>query len=140
MASLAPVAERVQLGAAVRVQSFDAAANLVAASVACQRTEVAAFAYCDGAGEILGLRHARSMAVDLVELSVRRIAIDALVFDAAAMVMAHNHPSGDAWPSRADRETTRRIAMALGALGVRLHDHLVVARGIRWSFRAAGLL
>ncbi|MEG3181110.1 JAB domain-containing protein [Sphingomonas sp. LT1P40] len=121
--------------------SFDTVGDLVADSVTGQRAEVAAFAWCDRAGRVLGLRHARSGLADAVDVPVRRIAIDALAFDAVAVVMAHNHPSGDAWPSRADRATTRRIAEAMQALGVRLHDHVIVgSNGARWSFRAAGLL
>jgi DNA repair protein RadC len=119
---------------------FAAAGRLVADSVAGERVEVAAFAYCDGAGRVLGLRHARGSAADAVDLPVRRVAIDALSLDAAVVVMAHNHPRGEAWPSRADRDATRRLADALRALGVRLHEHLVVGSGEAWSFRAAGLL
>ena len=120
---------------------FEAIGRLVADSVAGAQVEIAAFAYCDRSGRMLGLRHARGGAVDAVELPVRRVAIDALTLDAAVVVMAHNHPRGEAWPSRADREATRRLAGALHALGVRLHEHLVVgAGGAAWSFRAAGLL
>lgn len=119
---------------------FDAIGRLVADSVAGERVEVAAFAYCDDAGRMLGLRHARGGAVDAVDLPVRCVAIDALSLEAAVVVMAHNHPRGEAWPSRADRDATRRLADALRALGVRLHEHLVVGAGGSWSFRAAGLL
>ncbi|KAI1692985.1 radC-like JAB domain-containing protein [Ditylenchus destructor] len=56
------------------------------------------------------IRHARGVAADAVELPVRRVAIDALSLDAAVVVMAHNHPRGEAWPSRADRDATRRLA------------------------------
>lgn len=118
---------------------FAAAGELVADSVAWERVEVAAFAYCDGAGRVLGIRHARGTA-NAVDLPVRRVAIDALSLDAAVVVMAHNHPRGEALPSRADRDATRRLADALHALGVRLHEHLVVGTGGAWSFRAAGLL
>ena len=119
---------------------FEAIGRLVADSVAGAQVEIAAFAYCDRSGRMLGLRHARG-AADAVELPVRRVAIDALTLDAAVVVMAHNHPRGEARPSRADREATRRLAGALHALGVRLHEHLVVgAGGASWSFRGAGLL
>lgn len=120
---------------------FEAIGRIVADSVAGEMIEVAAFAYCDRAGLVLGLRHVRGGTVDAVDLPVRRVAIDAPTLDAAVVVMAHNHPRGEAWPSRADREATRRLAGALNALGVRLHEHLVVgANGGAWSFRAAGLL
>lgn len=89
---------------------FEAVGRLVAGSLAGAQVEIAAFAYCDGAGRILGLRHAGGGAADAVELPVRRVAIDALTLDAAVVVMAHNHPRGEAWPSRADREATRRLA------------------------------
>lgn len=118
---------------------FAAAGQLVADSVAGEQVEVAAFAYCDRAGRVLGVRHARGGA-DAVDLPVRRVAIDALSLDAAVVVMAHNHPQGEPWPSRADRDATRRLSDALRALGVRLHEHLVVGAGEAWSFRAAGLL
>ncbi len=121
--------------------TFDSVGDLIADSIAGERVEVAALAYCDRAGRVLGMRHVRSGLTGALDLPIRRIAIDALAFDAAVLVMAHNHPSGQAWPSRADRATTRRIAELLHALGVRLHDHLIVGyRGAKWSFRAAGLL
>lgn len=120
---------------------FAAIGRIVADSVAGEQVEVAAFAYCDPGGRMLGIRHARSEAADAVDLPVRRIAIDALVLEASIVIMAHNHPRGEAWPSRADREATLRLAGALHALGVRLHEHLVIgANGGAWSFRAAGLL
>lgn len=119
---------------------FAAAGQLVADSVAGEMVEVAAFAYCDHAGRVLGVRHARGGTVDAIDLPVRRVAIDALSLDAAVVVMAHNHPSGEAWPSRADRDATRRLSDALRALGVHLHEHLVVGASGAWSFRAAGLL
>lgn len=120
---------------------FAAIGRIVADSVAGERVEVAAFAYCDGAGRVLGLRHARGSEADAIGLSVRRVAIDALSLEAAVVVMAHNHPRGEAWPSRADRDATRRLAEALRALDVRLHEHLVVGQGGgAWSFRDAGLL
>ncbi|UZK65588.1 JAB domain-containing protein [Sphingomonas sp. M1-B02] len=89
---------------------------------------------------MLGIRHARSCSVDRLVLPIREVAADALAFDARAVVMAHNHPSGDPTPSAADREATRLLARALEAIEVRLVDHLVIAaRGIT-SFRSLGLL
>ncbi|WP_275427902.1 JAB domain-containing protein, partial [Stenotrophomonas maltophilia] len=84
--------------------------------------------------------HVRSAHRDRLDLPLREVAADAIAFHAFAVVMAHNHPSGDPTPSRADRETTERLARALDTLGVRLLDHLVIAaRGVT-SFRSLGLL
>jgi DNA repair protein RadC len=56
----------------------------------------------------------------------REVFRDALLFGASAIVVAHNHPSGDATPSSDDRQITRRLAQAGATLGVELLDHLVL--------------
>lgn len=102
--------------------------------------EMAAFAYLDPEWRLLGLRHTPPGLRDAILLPMRDVAADAIAFGAAAVVMAHNHPSGSTRPSTADRSATRRIAMALAALDVRLVEHLIVS-GDEWtSFRALGLL
>ncbi|MBO9622149.1 MAG: DNA repair protein [Sphingomonas sp.] len=116
------------------------AAGLLFAPLARARTEVVAFAYLAADHGLLGLRHTRSPRPDGVALTIRDVAAQALALDAAAVVMAHNHPSGDPTPSTADRDATRRIAHALATLEVRLLDHLVVAARGTASFRRLGLL
>jgi DNA repair protein RadC len=73
-------------------------------------------------------------------LLVRTIIADALRHDAAGMILAHNHPSGDPEPSRADLAATRQLGQAAAAVGVRLYDHLIFAGGECRSLRALGLL
>jgi DNA repair protein RadC len=64
----------------------------------------------------------------------------ALELSATALILVHNHPSGDPSPSEEDIVMTREIKRAASALSVVLHDHVVVGNG-RWvSFRKAGLL
>ncbi|MCV6613894.1 MAG: hypothetical protein OIF35_02875, partial [Cellvibrionaceae bacterium] len=60
--------------------------------------------------------------------------------NAAALIVAHNHPSGVAEPSRADRLITERISAALELVGVRLLDHMVVGDGEVCSLAERGLL
>ena len=64
----------------------------------------------------------------------------ALELSASALIMVHNHPSGDATPSRADIEMTREVREAAAKLGVALHDHVIVARSGHTSFKSLGLL
>lgn len=119
----------------------DALASRLAAEIADERREVAAFAFCDSRGTVLGTRRILSPCSISVDLPLRRIVADAVLLDAVRVVMAHNHPLGEAWPSRADRDVTARLARALAAVDARLVDHVVVGRnGATWSFRAAGLL
>ena len=122
-----------------RIADRGAASDLFA-PLADEQVEVVAIVYLDRDQRVLGMRHARSSSNSVLDLPIRAIAADALAFDAAGVVMAHNHPSGDPTPSVADRDATRRLARALQVLDVRLLDHLVVARGGIASFRALGLL
>jgi DNA repair protein RadC len=75
-----------------------------------------------------------------VEVPFRKITQDALVSDAHIVVLAHNHPSGDAQPSRADIDTTRVIARLFAPLDISVADHLIITRNQVFSFREAGLL
>ncbi len=64
----------------------------------------------------------------------------ALELGASALILVHNHPSGDPTPSLADIAMTREVAAAAKALKIELHDHLVIGRGRHASFKALGLL
>lgn len=66
-------------------------------------------------------------SVNSAEVSVRKVVEAALAVNATTVVLAHNHPSGIALPSMEDIVTTRRMAMALDAVGITLDDHVVVA-------------
>jgi DNA repair protein RadC len=63
-----------------------------------------------------------------------------LELNAASLLLVHNHPSGDPTPSAADIEMTTQIANAGAALGITLHDHLIIGKSQQLSFRAEGLL
>lgn len=78
--------------------------------------------------------------IDHTPVYPREILKRALVLGASAIILAHNHPSGDPTPSRADIDMTREIAKAAATLKIVLHDHIVVARGGVLSFKAQGLL
>ncbi len=91
------------------------------------RGQMRAFAETRGAASSVGdvIRPIRSVIADH---SVTRI------------IVAHNHPDGDASPSVADRLVTRRLAALATLAGVTLEDHLIMARGSVSSFAALGLL
>jgi len=60
--------------------------------------------------------------------------------NASALILAHNHPSGDPTPSAADIDMTRQLQTAAEALGLALHDHIVIGKSVEVSFRSAGYL
>jgi len=70
----------------------------------------------------------------------REVVKRALELDASAIIMVHNHPSGDPTPSRADIDITRQIQTAASAVSVTLHDHIVIGRSGHNSFKSLGLL
>ncbi len=78
--------------------------------------------------------------VDHAPVYPREVAKRCLELSATAVILVHNHPSGDPAPSRADIDITKDIAKALGAIGVVVHDHLVIGRAGHASFKSLGLL
>lgn len=78
--------------------------------------------------------------MDHVPVYPREIVKRALELQASALILVHNHPSGDPTPSPEDRSMTRKIAEAADALGIRLHDHLVIGTSGEVSFQAEGWL
>ncbi|SDE66487.1 RadC family protein [Limimaricola pyoseonensis] len=78
--------------------------------------------------------------VDHVPVYPREVVKRALELNASALILVHNHPSGDPTPSEADIRMTGQIELAARALGLTLHDHLVIGKSRETSFRAEGLL
>lgn len=78
--------------------------------------------------------------VDHAPVYPREIVKRALELSASAMILVHNHPSGDSTPSKADIAMTREIITAAKALGLAVHDHLVIGRAGHSSFKSLGLL
>ena len=78
--------------------------------------------------------------VDHVPVYPREVAKRALELNASALILVHNHPSGDPTPSAADIAMTERVDAALDALGVTLHDHVIIGQATDASFRSLGLL
>lgn len=78
--------------------------------------------------------------VDHVPVYPREVAKRALELNASALILVHNHPSGDPTPSEADIAMTGQIELACQAIGVALHDHVVIGKGAEASFRSLGLL
>lgn len=78
--------------------------------------------------------------VDHTPVYPREVVKRALELGATALIMVHNHPSGDAEPSKADIEMTKEVRDAAAKLGIVLHDHIVISRQGHSSFKALGLL
>ncbi|MCJ9430158.1 RadC family protein [Kordiimonas marina] len=78
--------------------------------------------------------------IDQAPVYPREVVKRALELNASALILVHNHPSGDPTPSQADITMTRTLADACGRLGIKVHDHIVVGTSGQVSFREQGLL
>lgn len=78
--------------------------------------------------------------VDHVPVYPREIIRRALELNASALILVHNHPSGDPTPSDSDITMTARIMQAADSMGITLHDHLIIGKSRELSFRSEGML
>ncbi|NJO54751.1 MAG: DNA repair protein RadC [Bacteroidales bacterium] len=78
--------------------------------------------------------------VDHTPVYPREVVKRALELSASALILVHNHPSGDPTPSTADIQMTSRIVEAAAPLGITLHDHLIIGKNGHASFRGLGLM
>ena len=90
--------------------------------------------------KLLGVRKISAGMSTATDISTRQVASAALSLNAAAVVLAHNHPSGVAKPSDEDVSTTRYLSQFLRGMGVVLYDHVIFADGDMVSFRESGYM
>ena len=96
--------------------------------------------FLDRKNQIIREERQQRGTVDHTPVYPREVVKRALELGASALIMVHNHPSGDPTPSRADIEMTRKIADIGNQLGITLHDHVVIGVRGHYSFRSHGLL
>jgi DNA repair protein RadC len=133
------VAEAVT-SAFVIVSTTDDAANLLRPFFASLCEERVAVVHLGKESRFLALTIEDSGSHEQAELPVAAIIGMALRIGASGIVVAHNHPSGDARPSAADQAATKALAAAAAGVEIRLHDHIIFGAAGHESFRSLGLL
>jgi len=96
--------------------------------------------YLDNRHRVLRFDEMFRGTIDGTSVYPREVVKEALAINAAAVILAHNHPSGVAEPSQADERITRRLKSALELVDIRLLDHLIVGDGVATSMASRGLL
>ncbi len=123
------------------LSSWPALISYLRASLQYEIKEQARILFLDKKNALIKDEVAGRGTVDHAPMYVREVIHRALDVGASAIVLAHNHPSGDVKPSLADRSLTKDIAEACRVIGITLHDHIIIgARGDFTSFRQQGLL
>ena len=122
------------------LSSWSALLDYCMAAMARNQTEEFRVLFLDRKNVLVADEVQSKGTVDHVPVYPREIIKRALELHASAIILVHNHPSGDPTPSRADIEMTREVAAAAKALKIAVHDHLVIGRGGHASFKSLGLL
>lgn len=122
------------------ISSWTALLAYVRGALAHEPREQFRVLYLDKRNILMREEHRADGTVDHAPVYVREVVRRALELSASAMILVHNHPSGDPTPSRADIEMTRRVIEAARVFDIQVHDHVVVGREGEQSFRALGLI
>lgn len=121
-----------------RIQGIDQLATMYASEMALMQQEHFKAVLLDRKWQILKDVTISVGTVDRTIVHPREVFAEAVTNRACAVVVMHNHPSGDAAPSKEDRETTRRLMEAGRILGIMLADHIVFGKGHYYSFFLQG--
>jgi DNA repair protein RadC len=112
--------------------------EFVQSQLADAEREIFMVIFLDNKNRILKHCHLFSGTLSHVEVHPREIVREAIKVNAAGVILAHNHPSGCAEPSRADKEITARIIKCCQFMDIRVLDHLIIGRGEYISFAEHG--
>ena len=122
------------------LSSWSALIDYCRASMAYNKTEQFRILFLDKKNVLIADEVQQEGTVDHTPVYPREVIKRALELGASALLLVHNHPSGDPTPSRADIEMTREIAEAGKKLGVKMHDHIIMGRSGHVSFKTLNLL
>ncbi len=122
------------------ISSWDAVLNYCHTTMAHRETEHFRVLFLDRKNILIADEEQARGTVDHVPVYPREIVKRALELNASALILVHNHPSGDTTPSQADIDMTRQVVTAAQALGLTVHDHLIIGKSAELSFRSQGLL
>jgi DNA repair protein RadC len=124
----------------VVVGNFSALIDYCTARMAYNTVEQFRVLYLDKKNKVIADEEQQKGTVDHTPVYPREVVKRALELNASALIMVHNHPSGDPKPSQTDIDMTRKVKDAAAAVGLTLHDHVIVSRGGHASFKSMGLI
>jgi len=122
------------------LNNWDRLMDYLTAALARERIEQFRVLFLDTRNRLIADEAQARGTVNHTPVYPREVVRRALELQATALIMVHNHPSGDPTPSRADLEMTAEVKAAAQVLGIVLHDHLIIGNGRHMSLRREGLL
>ncbi len=122
------------------LDSPDATRAYLSAQLRPYRHEVFACLFLDNRNRVIQMEELSHGTLDSASVYPREVAKKALHHNCAAIILAHNHPSGIAEPSQADRAVTHRLQQALSLFDIKVLDHFIIGDGTPFSFAEQGLI
>ncbi len=122
------------------LSSWDQLLEYCRTAMAHRETEQFRVLYLDRKNVLIADEEQAKGTVDHVPVYPREVVKRALELNASALILVHNHPSGDPTPSEADITMTLQVQDACRALGITLHDHLIIGKSKEVSLRSSGYL
>jgi DNA repair protein RadC len=122
------------------LSSIQAILDYCRASMAFAGNEMFRILFFDKKNQLIADEVQQEGTIDHTPVYPREVIKRALDLNASAIMLVHNHPSGDPTPSMADLDMTKKIVEAGSRLGVAVHDHVIVGRNGHVSFRSLGLI
>jgi DNA repair protein RadC len=129
-----------QLSERAAFDSPEAVKHYIQLHLSAKPHEVFAVLFLDSQHKLLGMEELFRGTLTQTSVYPREVVLRALHHHAAAVVLAHNHPSGSVEPSRADEALTQTLKAALGLIDVRVLDHVIVGAGQALSMAERGLM
>lgn len=132
--------ERAEIRSQPVLNNWDRLVAYLSAAIARERVEQFRILFLDSKNRLIADESQARGTVNHTPVYPREVVKRALELQSTALILVHNHPSGDPTPSRADIEMTQEIRAAAATLGIVIHDHLIVGNGRHLSFRREGLI
>lgn len=140
IAELNARASRENIQKKTAISSWSALVEYVRTELQHEKREQFRILFLDRKNQLIADEVMGHGTVDHAPVYTREVARRALELHASALILVHNHPSGDTTPSRADIDVTREIIDALDPFDITVHDHLIAGTGGVTSLKAAGLI
>jgi DNA repair protein RadC len=131
---------RAELHSRPLVASRDTLIDYCSVQIAHSKVEEFHILFLDRKNALIKHERQQRGTIDHTPVYTREVVKRALELGASALILVHNHPSGDPTPSKADIAVTKDIVKAAAPLGLTVHDHLIIGRGQHSSLRDLGLI
>lgn len=122
------------------LQSWKALLDYCRATMGHLKTEQFRVLFLDTKHQVIADEVQEVGTIDRAAVYPREIVKRALYLEAAAVILVHNHPSGDTKPSRADIDITKQIVAAAATVGIQVHDHVIISNRSHYSFKSHGVM